>query len=190
MTASLDSAATARTRQGALLELNVRWLCQALDLLDRLDDDSYGTSPAGFAPHRAGGHLRHILEFYQCFIKGLETLHIDYDARRRDEAVETSRGAASAAIRSVLQFLETSALLRHDVTLWVRLEDAEALQVQDSFMESSICRELQVLSSHTIHHFALIAMTLRLHGIELEPEFGMAPSTLRYLAWAKRGEAA
>jgi len=48
---------------------------------------------------------------------------------------------------------------------------------------------LQVLSSHTVHHFALIAMTLRLHGVEMEPGFGMAPSTLRYLA-AKSAEAA
>jgi len=51
-------------------------------------------------------------------------------------------------------------------------------------MESSVSRELQVLSSHTIHHFALIAMTLRLHGVEMDPDFGMAPSTLRYLAHA------
>ena len=31
-------------------------------------------------------------------------------------------------------------------------------------------------------------MTLRLHGVEMEPDFGMAPSTLRYLA--TRAEAA
>ena len=49
-------------------------------------------------------------------------------------------------------------------------------------MESSISRELQVLSSHTVHHFALIAMTLRMHGVEIDSDFGMAPSTLRYLA--------
>jgi len=39
---------------------------------------------------------------------------------------------------------------------------------------------LQALSSHTIHHFALIAVTLRLHGIQVDPNFGMSPSTLRY----------
>ena len=35
--------------------------------------------------------------------------------------------------------------------------------------------ELQALSSH-------IALTLRLHGMTVDPEFGMAPSTLRFLA--------
>jgi hypothetical protein len=57
-------------------------------------------------------------------------------------------------------------------------------------MESSISRELQVLSSHTIHHFALIAITLRMHGVEMDPDFGMAPSTLRYLASKSTAEAA
>jgi hypothetical protein len=56
-------------------------------------------------------------------------------------------------------------------------------------MPSSISRELQVLSSHTIHHFALIAMTLRMHGVELDAEFGMAPSTLRYLSSTKNASA-
>jgi hypothetical protein len=171
-----------RSRQSVLVELNIRWLCQALTLLNRLDDTAYSTSPRGFAPHRAGGHLRHILEFYQCFLDGLATAHIDYDARRRDPSLEQSRIAASSAILSVIRELETSRWLRESFIVWVRMEDAGATQVQDCFMESSVSRELQVLSSHTIHHFALIAITLRLHGVDMDPEFGMAPSTLTYLA--------
>ena len=45
---------------------------------------------------------------------------------------------------------------------------------------STVERELQVLLSHTVHHYALIAVALRLHGLEVDPEFGVAPSTLRY----------
>ena len=169
--------------------MNVRWLRQALRLVDGLDDAAYSTPPRGLAPHRAGAHLRHILEFYGCFLEGLESSHIDYDARRRDEAVEYSRAAASAAIRSIIRELETSRDLRQQRIIWVRMEDADAHAVRDSYMESSISRELQVLSSHTIHHFALIAITLRMHGVELDSDFGMAPSTLRYLA-SKTAEAA
>jgi hypothetical protein len=69
------------------------------------------------------------------------------------------------------------------------MEDAEAVSLSDIFMQSSASRELQVLSSHTVHHFALIAMTLRMHGVEMDPGFGMAPSTLRYLA-SRNAEAA
>jgi hypothetical protein len=171
-----------RSRQSALIEINIRWLRQALTLIAKLDDIAYSTAPGELIPHRAGAHFRHILEFYRCFINGLESLQIDYDARQRDRAIEQNRAAASAAIRKLIRFLETSDSLRKESTIWVRMEDADPRDFDNGFMESSISRELQVLGSHTIHHFAMIAMTLRFHGIEIDPEFGMAPSTLRYLA--------
>jgi hypothetical protein len=133
--------------------------------------------------------LRHVLEFYQCFLDGMEWSHIDYDSRRRDESIERSRHAASSAIRSIIHALDTRAEVREERIVWVRMEDAEGSGVCDSFMESSVSRELQVLSSHTVHHFALIAVTLRAHGVQMDPDFGMAPSTLRHLA-SKTAEAA
>jgi hypothetical protein len=177
-----------QTRLAALIETNVRWLRQALRILERIDDRTYATTPEGFAPHRAGAHLRHVLEFYQCFLEGQDSSHIDYDARRRDEAIERSRDTASAAIHSIIRALHTEIGLRQERIIWVRMEDAESAGIREAFMESSISRELQVLSSHTIHHFALIAMTLRAHGVEIDPEFGIAPSTMRHLA--VRAEAA
>jgi hypothetical protein len=182
MDESIEIDDAVRSRQSALIEINIRWLRQALTLIAKLDDIAYSTAPGELIPHRAGAHFRHILEFYRCFLDGLESLRIDYDARRRDQAIEQNRAAASAAIRKIIRFFETSDSLRKESTIWVRMEDADASDVDTSFMESSISRELQVLSSHTIHHFAIIAITLRFYGIEMEPEFGMAPSTLRYLA--------
>ena len=45
---------------------------------------------------------------------------------------------------------------------------------------SSLDRELQSLISHTVHHYALIAMLLRVSGRQPAADFGVAPSTLRY----------
>jgi hypothetical protein len=177
------------SRPSALIATNVRWLRQALRLLERLDDTVYAATAPGLAPHRAGAHLRHVLEFYQCFLDGLESSHIDYDARRRDESVERSRNAAAIMTRSIIHALETHAEVRQERIVWVRMEDAQGSGIRDTFMESSLSRELQVLSSHTIHHFALIAVTLRAHGVQVDADFGMAPSTLRQLA-AKTAEAA
>jgi hypothetical protein len=185
----MQAITTTPSRQSALIGINVRWLRQALRLLSSLDDTVYSTTPRGLAPHRAGAHLRHILEFYQCFLEGLECSHIDYDARRRDETIEYSRDAASVAIRSIIRTLEASRDLYQERIIWVRMEDAESNAVLEGFMESSISRELQVLSSHTVHHFALIAISIRMHGVEIDSDFGMAPSTLRYLA-SKTAEAA
>ena len=178
-----------QARLSTLIQINVRWLRQALRLVERLDDSAYAASPPGLDPHRAGAHLRHILEFYQCFLDGQDLSHIDYDARRRDETIENNRDAAAAAIRSIIGMLETCEELRQERIVWVRMEDAASLGVRQPFMESSVSRELQVLSSHTIHHFALIAVTLRAHGVQMDSDFGMAPSTLRYMA-SKSAEAA
>jgi hypothetical protein len=177
------------SRPSALIATNVRWLRQALRLLERLDDTAYSAAAPGLAPHRAGAHLRHVLEFYQCFLDGLESSHIDYDARRRDESIERSRQTAATAIKSVIHGLETHAEVRQERIIWVRIEDAQGSGVRDTFMESSLSRELQVLSSHTVHHFALIAVMLRAHGVHLDADFGVAPSTLRHMA-AKTAEAA
>lgn len=183
---------TLTDRQAELIEANVRWLRQALDMVSSVDERAFTTSPKGMAPHRVSGHLRHILEFYECFLDGVESTHIDYDARKRDESLERSRIAAAEKIRSIIHRLETTHELSGDAVVFVRMEDADRGRFQDPFLLSSVSRELQVLSSHTIHHFALIAMTLRLHGCEVDRDFGMAPSTLRFQSQkqAKAAEAA
>jgi hypothetical protein len=169
-------------RQDVLIETNVQWLQQAMRLLARITDDDYQRSPAAFSPHRVGGHVRHILEFYQCFLDGLESSHIDYDARQRNVTIENSRTVAMESIRSVIQELRGNELIRTDSILWVRMEDCDHRDAGDQFLTSSPGRELQVLSSHTIHHFALIAMTLAAINVAVDPDFGVAPSTLRYRA--------
>lgn len=166
-----------------LIQTNVAWLRQSLELIGRLDDRTYSAVPAGYAPHNAGGHLRHILDFYECLLDGLSAQsHVDYDARKRDESIERSTNAAAGRIRLTIARLE--ALPAEDCPLLVRPEDAA---VGYALLPSSLSRELMSLSSHTIHHFALIAMTLRAHGFTLDPRFGMAPSTLRH---RERSEAA
>jgi hypothetical protein len=169
-------------RQLALIRINVGWLRQALALLVTISDEAFSTAPEGLAPHRVSGHMRHIIEFYECFLDGLVCSHVDYDARKRDAAIERSRQAAMARIRELIARLETAPVLMGDSVLFVRAEDAAAMGLRDPFLMSSVARELMTLSSHTIHHFALIAMTLRAHGVAVEASFGVAPSTLSYQA--------
>jgi len=167
-------------RQLALIRMNTGWLRQALALLVTISDGAFSTAPENLAPHRVSGHMRHIIEFYECFLDGLNCSHVDYDARQRDAAIERSRQAAMARIRALIARLETTPVLMGDSILFVRVEDAEASGLRDPYLMSSVARELMTLSSHTIHHFALIAMTLRAHGVAVEASFGVAPSTLTY----------
>src|SRR5258707_9986707 len=126
-------------RRKALVEINLEWLRQAQELLENIGSYQYAQSPRGFEPHRAGAHLRHVLEFYGCFFEGLEGGKIDYDARRRDQSVEHSRQAAAAAIRLITCRLKTSPQLQGDAAVRVRMDGAEVAA-------SSIARELQVFS--------------------------------------------
>src|SRR6478672_3185945 len=164
---------TLNARQTMLLAANIRWLQQARELVQQLGDAIYAESPLHLEPHKVGGHVRHILEFYECFLDGLSSSHIDYDARRRDRAVATSRHAALERIATIIRRLESEALLHTDAVIWVRMEDSVERELAEPFLTSSIGRELQTLSSHTIHHFALIAVTLRAHGLAVDTEFGM-----------------
>src|SRR5215831_7654365 len=120
--------------------------------------------------------MRHVLEFYECFLNGLGKGRIDYDSRKRNHILEKSRSAAVETAQRLICELEQARDLPGDCFLSVRMEDSE----DEVWLASSFARELQSLASHTIHHFALIAMTLRLHGVNVDPDFGVSPSTLSY----------
>src|SRR5437868_6078396 len=83
------------TKNTELIATNITWLRQSLDLVGRLDDAAFASAPKTLPGYRVGSHLRHVLEFYECFLDGIERRRIDYDARRRDETVENSRLAAA-----------------------------------------------------------------------------------------------
>ena len=61
-----------------------------------------------------------------------------------------------------------------------RFHDRSEDDAAPPWSTSSVERELQFLSSHTVHHYALIAVILRLNGVQPEEGFGVAPSTQRY----------
>lgn len=161
-------------RQRILLQRNVTLLAQATELLDRIDDSTYAV---------IGGHVRHILDFYQCFLDGVETAHVNYDARRRDEAVERFRNCALARARLLSGRLDRNAAFETDHAVFVRMEDCAEDQC-DPYLLSSIGRELQALASHTTHHFALIKILLAGKNVDPGASFGVAASTLRH--WNQR----
>lgn len=157
-------------------------LDQALDLVESLDAGAYcaGAPAAGLAG--AGPHLRHVLDMYGCFLRGLPEGRVDYEDRSRDARVETEPAAGAAALRftaAQLRALERAALPK---SLQVHGDTPLGMERERVWSDSTPERELQFLLNHTLHHFALIAAALRLHGCAVPAEFGMAPSTIRWQA--------
>lgn len=158
----------------AQIKDNASLLMQGLALLSTLSNEGFAAlSPLGAS---VGGHFRHVLDFYSCFLRGLPLGSIDYDLRDRDSDVESNRDSCKAAVEEVLRELKGISIEADSV---VRVK-AEA-SVPALFANSTVAREMQFLSAHTIHHFALISYVLTERGFSVPPGFGVAPSTLAHM---------
>lgn len=161
-----------------LAHQNVHFLDQGVALLDALDDALYCACDA-HGHSCVGAHLRHVLDCYRCFLRGLSEGRIDYDARERNPELEAQRGVGRQAIRRIRD--ELLGLQEGDRHREVQVRVDAAAWGDDPWSRSTVGRELQFLLSHTVHHYALIAMTLRGLGFEPVQGFGVAPSTLEHL---------
>lgn len=163
------------------LEKCLALLEQAIALVEMIDDEVFADK-SDVSPHGSiGTHLRHILGFYQTFLSGLQSGRVDYNARTRDPLLEYDRRYTINAVEATIAKLNSIAEYSGDHSILVATEQVDMQPTL--WCRSTFLRELDFLQSHTIHHYSLIAMLLRLRGIDLGPEFGVAPSTLSY--WRK-----
>lgn len=162
---------------------NIFFIEQGRDLIRRLDDQLYCHSNDGQSC--VGAHLRHVIDCFRCFQHGLESGQVDYDARQRNACIENDRAIADHALTEIAECLQN--LAQDDVvrSLQVKVDTAAWDDPSMHWTISSVGRELQFLLSHTVHHYALIALLLRQQGFDPGTEFGVAPSTLEFLGKTK-----
>jgi hypothetical protein len=167
-------------------EDNIFSLRQGIDLIQRIDDATYAGHPEDRGG--VGSQIRHCVDFYDCFLRGLGAGQVDYSARERDRRVEVDRAHAVQRIEALIEQLARLDPALYDDDVLVRLERADPAQREPDWCRSSVLRELQFLFSHTIHHYALIANLLAREGLRYGAElegFGVAPSTLEF--WQQTG---
>jgi hypothetical protein len=163
-----------------LIRVNASLLSDASAVLRDLDNRAYAQTAPGTNGLRIGSHLRHVIEFYECFLVGVHDGVLDYDSRKRNPVIETDRSAAIDRLHDIVQQLTALAPeLSLDRSCFVLAEDAEH---DEEPLGSTVGRELQILFSHTIHHLAMIAVALHAFGLRVDSAFGVALSTLRYRA--------
>lgn len=169
-----------------LVNENLYFLRQGRSLIADLEPEQFSTLKDATGNGTVGAHFRHCIDMYNCFLNGLSCNLIDYINRERDKQVEQYCHVAERKIAEhIYQLLD---LREHppqnnyiDIILVTDSEDSGAVQQK---IPSSIMRELFMLSSHTVHHYALIAQILSRHEIDYPEYFGVAPSTLAY--WKKQ----
>lgn len=154
-------------------------LAEGERLLQGLSDSQYAATVAEAEGASIGAHYRHSLEHFRLVFEALHQAEIDYDRRARDPALEQDRLLALSLtrdLRHAARFLHASQLER---PIEARCQTSYHHAGTQSAV-SSFGREVMYAISHAMHHYALIAVICALRRISVPPNFGMAPSTLRY----------
>ena len=177
-TAPAQSAAPTGDPVATLQADNDGYLAQVAELVAATPAPAYRRRSA--TEDAIGAHIRHLLEHYESLLRDVD-MAVDYARRERDPEVETQPQAATRRIAEVRRRLAALPARYADHTLPV-VHHQEAADGATTAVElrSSLARELQFLLSHTVHHLALIAILARHQGLEVPPDFGVAPSTLRH----------
>jgi len=155
-------------------------LLQGLGLLFELGGRTY--SHVARTPFNAsvGQHYRHVLEHFQSLIRGLRAAEINYDARERNQRLQSDVTYASIATCDVLRALKkcTNESLTRDCKV---INSVGYSASQPSCLDSNVSRELAYCIGHAVHHFAIIRLICHEIDITVPAEFGVAPSTLRHM---------
>lgn len=158
-------------------ELSISILQQLKRHLLQLQSQEYAQRLAIFNGSSIGGHTRHVIEFYDSLLQGMEVGEVNYDARQRDMQIEENLGYALATIDKIISKL----LNFNDLDKCVKLSAKIGTMVSPA-ITTSFEREAIYLIEHSIHHFALIRIGLQTNftKVNIEPEFGVAFSTIEF----------
>lgn len=141
-------------------------------VLLQLQAEQYTASHELLAHASIGQHSRHVIELYQCLLKGYESGSICYDKRERDIRIETDLAFALESLQAIALTLD-----RPNKTMELVLDGED----QSCKIETNYNREVLYNLEHTIHHHALIKVALiPMANVEVPLEFGVAPSTLAF----------
>ncbi len=120
-------------------------------------------------------HLRHCYEHLAALMNGLDFGTISYDTRERNVCIEQEPAALKEAMAMLLSWINALDPTRLDTPLTIcqipRIDAPESQSV------STLRRELSFLTSHTIHHLALVSILAELQGVILPDDLGVAYST-------------
>ena len=150
-------------------------LTQLQLLLESLTDEQYRRRIRLLSNATLGQHTRHIIEFFLELNTGYQNGTVNYDERKRDYEIETSRTFAIDKLISVIALLE-----KEDRTLALVADYSTDVGTPATVL-SNYRRELVYNLEHTVHHMALLRIGVHAVSTVVLPEdFGVAVSTMKY----------
>lgn len=147
-------------------------------LLIQLSNDQYTYASKLLSDATIGQHVRHILEFYQCVLKGINSKVINYDLRERNLQIETDKNFAIQTINNIYTVLTLD--IQNESSVLEGNFSSKPGNLTE--IQTTLFRELAYCLEHSIHHQALIKVCLiELNSASFIDEiFGLAPATIRY----------
>lgn len=149
-------------------------LNRGINLLNSISDKEYSDNSTAPYYSSIGVHMRHILDVFDCVLKGIETGEIDLSERERNELAERKVAVGLAYFENIITRLGMVGPAELDKTVEVS-DDLGLGMVKARY---SFAAALIQAHSHAIHHFASIGYVISQLGICLpDADFGYNPTT-------------
>ncbi len=145
-------------------------------LLNSIDDMQY--SDISVAPYNSsiGGHIRHILDVFDCIFDGLSIGEVNLVARKRNELTEQKTTFGLIYIENTIDKLHGLENVDFDKIIAVK-DDLGLGEITQNYTLGSVLIQAH---SHAIHHFASLGYLIHQLGINLpDADFGYNPTTPR-----------
>lgn len=155
-------------------------LLQGRALLGAVDPEIYTWKDIKGCGASIGMHYRHVLEHFQCLIKGIQNGRIDYDHRLRSSELECSVDAALFATSDLIETFRNLpvGVLQRECTVTYSVGYGEGGPEE---VRSTLAREVAFCVGHATHHYAILKPLCAQLAVKVPYEFGIAPSTLKHL---------
>lgn len=154
---------------------------QLADSLVRLSSEQYNQKIDTLSGATIGQHVRHVVEMFVCLQDGYGAGIVNYEKRKRDITIETSKDVALKLMENVIASLCTN---NKELVLEAGFDENSN---ELNRLPTNYFREIAYNLEHAIHHMALIKIGInQVSDIELPEGYGVASSTIKYRQQAVR----
>ena len=151
-------------------------LQRGIQLLNCISNDEYCNKTIAPYYSSIGGHMRHILDVFECVFEGLESNDINLINRSRNEQVENYIKTGIIYFEEIIRKLH----LLNSEEFETIINVTDDLGLGTVTVKTTLIGILMQAHSHAIHHFAIVAHIISQLGIQLpDDDFGFNPTTPR-----------
>lgn len=151
-------------------------LNRGVKLLNSISDELYSDNSVAPYYSSIGGHMRHVLDVFNCIFEGLESNSVNLIHRKRNSLAENFVSHGLIYFEDINEKLD--ALKQVDLNKIIHITDD--LGNGSVTITGTLAGALMQAHSHAIHHFASVGYIVSQLKIELpDADFGFNPTTPR-----------